>query len=54
MKFLNKKTIRTHICLVLVAFLLLSMVPFGALAARKYPSRVSVLITSAATTGTLF
>ena len=35
MKFLNKKTIRTHICLVLVAFLLLSMVPFGALAATQ-------------------
>lgn len=35
MKFLNKKTIRTHICLVLVAFLLLSMVPFGAHAATQ-------------------
>lgn len=31
----NRKTMRTHICLVLVAFLLLSMVPFGALAATQ-------------------
>ena len=31
----NKKTIRTWICIVLVAFLLLGMVPFGTLAATQ-------------------